>query len=146
MAKQSKLDDKTSEVIAEIINRLYCSASPLVLVGEQADPHLALSVIKGLKRVKRSLVNVSEEELHKLSTKKYKELVQSHDFIITIDYDWDKRKISYFPFDARNDGAYVLSSSVKPNKRLEDVDVYMIMELPGLFAHIIRGLLMKERS
>ena len=145
-AKPTPLDSKTQEALSETITKLAEAGRPIVFIGEKADQHRADSVVKGLKKIKRNLVSITEEELLKLSEEEYQNLVQEHDFLITIDVSWDKEITSYFPFDLRQNGAYVLSSSVLPNKRLEDVDVYMIMELPGLFAHIIRGLLMKERG
>lgn len=114
------------------------SHRPLLLLGTTNVWPIARGVTKGLKRVKRNLQIITDSELLSIDDGEYADLVNDHDLLITVEVDATKEKISYFPLDLKNSGAYIISQNQNKSDYLLYFDVYMVMELPGVFPDLIK--------
>lgn len=113
------------------------SAAPLMLVESQSKWPQIGGIITGFKKAVRRLQYITDKELLQTGEEEYLDLIRDHDFLLSIEIPPTIKKISYFPLDLRNTGAYTIgtASTVWPN---HNFDVFVTMPLPGIFPHMIR--------
>lgn len=134
-----KLDHDTQETLLNFALRLADSANPLLFVEAKPKNRAIGGIIVGLRRAVRGLRCVTDRDLLSMSEEEYNELVASHDYLMSIEIPQNIEKISYFPLDARNSGAFSICFSSIPWAE-HNFDVFVTMELPGIFPQLIRIL------
>ena len=134
----SNLDPKIVDLLMTASDKVMKAVSPLIVIGTSNKWPFYRGIAKGIIKIKRSTKIITDSEILGLNPAKYKDLVESHDLLISLEAEHQKPVLSYLPLDLRNQGAYLIGHRPIYHPFLENFDIYMIMDPPGLFPHLIR--------
>lgn len=133
------LDKESQEALFQLTLKMSESAAPLLLVESHSNWKELPGIVVGFKKALRKLKYITDKQLLNLSDEEYKALIESHDFLLAIDIPSNVKKLSYFPLEMRNEGAFTMAMGTTEWIN-HNYDVFVTMEMPGVLPHMIRIL------
>ncbi len=133
------LDPHAQETLLDLTIRMSESTAPLLLVESKSKWREIGGIVVGFKRALKKLQYITDSELLQTSEEQYKDLLEKHDYLLSIEIPPDVEKLSYFPLDLRNTGCFTMGVGSYPWLN-HNFDVFVTMNIPGVLPHMIRIL------